>query len=281
MATFRITQEHRRRNETTRDRWQEIAPHRARVMQLLVEARGVAGPSLCLLGAGNGNDVELAELAGAFERIALVDLDEQALARAVDRLTENQRRRVERHAPIDLMGVLPILEAWQADTAFSGEELANAIATARTARPAISGEFDVVASLGMLSQLIDSVYLGISIDHPRRLELVLAVRNRHLELMIELLRPGGVGVLISDFVATETAPLLAYLDDTQIPAAAIQWINERNFFTGANPYAIRDYLNGLSGTGLAVENVEVSPAWRWDIGAKQMAVCAVTFRRAR
>ena len=112
-----IFHEHRRRNETTRDRWQEMAPHRARVMQLLAEARAAAGPSLCILGAGNANDVELSALAGVFERIALVDLDEQALARAVERLTEDQRRRVELHAPIDLTGVLPILEAWKANPA--------------------------------------------------------------------------------------------------------------------------------------------------------------------
>lgn len=248
-------------------------------MQLLAAARAVAGPSLCILGAGNGNDVELGELADEFERVALVDIDDQALARGVERLTADQWRHVELHAPIDLTGVLPILEAWKVGTAFANEELASAIAVARAARPAISGEFDVVASTGVLSQLLDSVYLGVPVDHPWRAELVLAVRNRHLEIMIELLRQGGVGVLIADFVATETAPELARLDDSQIPAAAVHWINERNFFTGANPYAIRDFLVGLANDGHAVENVDVSPAWRWDIGAKQMAVSAVTFRR--
>lgn len=274
-----IVHEHHRRNDTTRDRWETMAPHRARVMQLVAAARAVAGPSLCILGAGNGNDVELSTLAGEFERIALVDLDEQALARAIEPVTEDQRRRVELHAPIDLTGMLPILEVWKAGTAFANEELANAISAARIARPAISGEFDVVASTGVLSQLLDSVYLGVPADHPRRAELVLAVRNRHLEIMIELLKPSGVGVLITDFVATETAPELARLDDSQIPAAAVHWINERNFFTGTNPYAIRDLLVGLVDGDLAVENVRVSPAWRWDIGAKQMAVCAVTFQR--
>jgi hypothetical protein len=111
-----IEQEHRRRNETTRDRWEAMASHRAQVMGLLAEARGEAGRSLSMLGAGNGNDIELAQLVREYERIVLVDLDKQALGRAVERLTEDERRRVELHAPVDLTGVLPILERGEAGT---------------------------------------------------------------------------------------------------------------------------------------------------------------------
>jgi hypothetical protein len=274
-----IVQEHRRRNETTRDRWETMASHRARVMRLLSEARGEAGRSLCVLGAGNGNDIDLAQLVRKFERVALVDLDEQALGRAVERLTEDERRRAQLHAAVDLAGVLPILETWQGGHLPDDAELKSVIDAARASRAPAIGTFDVVASTCVLSQLIDSIYIAMVADQPWRTELVLAVRNRHLEIMIELLNPGGAGVLVTDFVATETAPELAYLDDTQIPAAAVNWINQRNFFTGTNPYAIRDYLHGLKNTVHAVEDVQVSPAWRWDIGAKQLAVSAITFRR--
>jgi hypothetical protein len=256
-----------------------MAAHRAQVMRLLTEAHGEAGRSLCVLGAGNGNDIDLAKLAREFERIVLVDLDKQALGRAVERLTEDERRRVELHAPVDLAGMLPILETWRGGHVPDDAELKNAIAVASAARPPAIGTFDVVASTCVLSQLIDSIYMGLAGDQPRRTELVLAVRNRHLETIVELLNPGGAGILITDFVATATAPELAYLDDAQVPAAALNWINQRNFFTGTNPYAIRDYLQGLRDTVHTVENVQVSPAWRWDIGAKQLAVSAVTFHR--
>jgi hypothetical protein len=274
-----IAQEHRRRNETTRDRWETMAAHRARVMRLLAEARGKTGRSLCVLGAGNGNDIDLAQLVREFERVALVDLDEQALGRAVERLTEDERRRVELHAPLDLASLLPILETWRGGHLPDEAALKSTIDAARAAVPPEIGTFDVVASTCVLSQLIDSIYMGMAPAQPQRTELVLAVRNRHLEMMVDLLKPGGVGLLITDFVATETAPELAHLDDSQVPAAAVNWINQRNFFTGANPYAIRDYLQGLRDTGRAVENVQASPAWRWDIGAKQLAVSAVSFRR--
>ena len=279
MRVAAIAQEHRRRNDTTRDRWETMAAHRARVMRLLAEARGKAGRSLCVLGAGNGNDIDLSQLVREFEHVALVDLDDQALRRAVGRLTEDERRRVELHAPVDLASLLPILETWREGHLPDEAALKSTIDAARAAVPPAIGTFDVVASTCVLSQLIDSIYMGMAADQPQRTELVLAVRNRHLEIMVEILKPGGAGVLVTDFVATETAPELAYLNDAQIPAAAVNWINQRNFFTGTNPYAIRDYLQGLPDTGRAVENVHVSPAWRWDIGAKQLAVSAVSFRR--
>jgi hypothetical protein len=274
-----IVEEHRRRNETTRERWNTMASHRARVMKLLADARGGTGSSLCILGAGNGNDIDLSLLAREFERVALVDLDDGALARAVERLDKDDRQRIELHGGIDLTDILSTLESWQTGQSPIDAELSEAIDAARGARTPGVGAFDVVASSCVLTQLIDSVYMGLASDHARCQELVMAVRNRHLEMIVELLNPGRVGVLVTDVVATETAPELATLANAQVPAAAVRWINERNFFTGANPYAIRDYYQGRRTAGQSVENVQVSAAWRWDIGAKQLAVSAVTFRR--
>ena len=256
-----------------------MSSHRANMMRLLAEARGESGKSLCVLGAGNANDIDLAVLAHDFERIALVDLDERSLELATERLSEDARRRVEQHAPVDLTSIVSILGGWEADTAPPEADISAAINAAKAARPPDVGAFDVVASTCVLSQLIDSIYMRLATTHPQCQELVMAVRNRHLEMMVELLNPGGVGLLITDFVATETAPELAHIDDRLVPAAAARWINERNFFTGANPYAIRDCFQNLNGAGRTVENVQVSPAWRWDMGAKQLAVSAVTFRR--
>ena len=132
----------------------------------------------------------------------------------------------------------------------------------------------------MLTQLIDSVYMALPTEHPRCIELVMSVRDRHLEIILELLKPGGVGVLVTDFVATETAPELAQLDELLLPYAAAKWIEERNFFTGANPFAIRDYYNRSRGPGPCTSDAQVKGPWRWDLGAKQLAVSAVTFQRS-
>jgi hypothetical protein len=279
MCVDAIAGEHCRRNRSTRDRWDTMASHRAWVMRLISDARGHTGRSLCVLGAGNANDVDLAQLACDFERIALVDIDQQALDRACGQLPEAARARIERRGQCDLTGILPMLSSWQKQRPPADSDVSEAIAAARCATLLPMGEFDVVASTCVLSQLIDSIYLALAPDQPRCVQLVMAVRDRHLELIVHLLKPGGAGVLVTDFVSSETAPGLTFLDDRQLPAAAARWINERNFFTGANPYAIRNYLQGLPTGCPPVENVRVSPAWRWDIGAKQLAVSAVTFRR--
>src|SRR6185503_19635751 len=101
MVTGSILAEHVRRNWTTRERWDAMTVHRARVMELICGARGEAGRTLCLLGPGNGNDIELARLAHEFERVALVDLDDAAVGRAVSRLNEDEARRVERYCPVE------------------------------------------------------------------------------------------------------------------------------------------------------------------------------------
>jgi hypothetical protein len=273
-----IVEEHRRRNESTRHGWETMAAHRARVTRLISAVRGDCGRSLCVLGAGNVNDVDLVELANEFDRIALVDIDGQALLHAVERLPPTVTQKIEQFAGIDLSGIVSRLEAWPAEPGPAGADLAGAIEDARCAPLPGLGTFDVVVSTCVLTQLIDSIYLAVKAEHPLRQALVLAVRNRHLEIMIELLKPGGAGVLITDFVATDTAPEMTQLSDAQFPAAAIEWINRRNFFTGANPYAICDHLQSRPQSATDVHNVEVWPAWRWDIGAKQMAASAVTFR---
>jgi SAM-dependent methyltransferase len=280
MLAISINAEHARRNATTWGRWDAMASHRARVMRLIAQARGETGKTLCVMGPGNGNDIELAKLARDFEKVALVDLDENALARAVERLDENAAGRVQRYCPIDLSGILPVLESWVLHRNPSNAEISAVIRTALAAPRPDVGAFDVVASTCMLTQLIDSVYMALPTEHPRCVELVMAVRNRHLEIILELLNPGGVGVLVTDFVATETAPELAQLDELLLPQAAMKWIEERNFFTGANPFAIRDYYNRSREPGPCAENAQVKGPWRWDIGAKQLAVCAVTFRRS-
>ena len=280
VAVISIIDEHRRRNATTWGRWDAMTSHRARVMRLLIEARREAGRSLCILGPGNGNDIELARLAREFERVTLVDLDQAAVARAVGRLDKDGARRVKQFSPVDLSGILPVLESWMRHRNPTDAEITAVVRSARAAPRPNVGSSDVVASTCMLTQLFDSVYMALPTEHPRCIELVVSVRDRHLEIILELLKPGGVGVLVTDFVATKTATELAQLDELMLPYDTANWIEERNFFTGANPFAIREYYNRSRGPGPCASDAQVKGPWRWDLGATQLAVSAVTFRRS-
>ena len=234
-----------------------------------------------MLGPGNGNDIELAKLTHQFEKVALVDLDEAAVARAVSRLIEEGVGRIRRYSPVDLSGMLPELESWRHASQPSDDAEISAVMRSAMAAPRPEvGSFDVVASTCMLTQLIDSVYMALPTEHPRCDELVMAVRNRHLEIMLEMLNPGGVGVLVTDFVAAETAPELAQLDELLLPRMAAKWIEERNSLRGPIRLRFEIITIARAGRGRGRGCASEGP-WRWDIGAKQLAVCAVTFRRSR
>ncbi|MFT5326875.1 MAG: hypothetical protein ACI8P0_004758, partial [Planctomycetaceae bacterium] len=81
MTLIDIEAEQRRRNEESRDAWHRYARHRERVTELLLgtvsdtslECDSTRTRRLCLLGAGNCNDVDLKRLAETFDEIHLVD----------------------------------------------------------------------------------------------------------------------------------------------------------------------------------------------------------------
>jgi len=62
-------------------------------------------------------------------------------------------------------------------------------------------------------------------------------------------------------------------------ATARKAIDDRNFFTGTNPWAIKDALAKLI-TEDAFEPWSISPPWRWQIGkARFYFVTAISFSK--
>ena len=136
---------HLESNSQSRDAWNRYAPHRARVTGLVMEALA-PGDRLCVLGAGNVNDVDLAAVLTLAARVDLVDIDGAAMAAGVRRQHLDGDPRVSRH-----------------ERDLSGE--------------AVPGTFDVVLSAGLLTQLIEP---GSPVED------TLALRDRHLAGMTRL-----------------------------------------------------------------------------------------------
>ena len=248
-------------------------------MELLERARGESGKTLCVLGPGNGNDIELGKLARDFEKVALVDLDEEAVGRAVSRLSADEAQRIERHCPVELSGVLRVLESWRALRRRTDEEITAVKREVMAASRSEIGSFDVVVSTCILTQLIDAVYMSLPAKHPRRDELLLAVRDRHLEMVLEMLNPGGVGVLVTDFVVVGATQELAPLADLALSSSTQIGMKRSEFFTGTDPFEIRDFYKGLCGPGPTAADVAIEGPWRWEVGGRVLGVCAVRFRR--
>jgi hypothetical protein len=257
-----------RRNASTAGSFADFASHRARVMDLLAEAARCAGaansasqatarPALTILGAGNCNDVDLATLLGLFEHLYLVDCDLDAVSRGIASQGRQDEARVTLIAPVDLM-------------------LGNAhsaIEKAMSGRPWRG----VVASLCIVSQLIDSSLVSPT-DDAGGVSPEVIVRQ-HLKLMVDLLPEGGVGLFVTDFASSTTAPELLSTPQPQLPALAFRLLSTGNFFRGLHPGALHrlmtsdpDFCNRI--------NCEIpTPPWNWNVGNRVYAVSAIRMRR--
>jgi len=294
-------------NQTTSGDWRSFAGHRGRVTDLLVSAGNRR--RLCVLGAGNCNDLDLPALAGAFEEVVLVDLDSEALVRGTVSQPLQVVDRLRCHGNTDVTGALERIASWSPATRLEPEDLDALAAGAEIASWPTGSEFDVVASTCLLSQLVGSLAHALTDRHPQFLDAVKAIRTGHLWTIASLLRPGGRAVLISDVVSSDTlpdlltvpeavdrqavdnAPLAAKVKDermlqklrasginvdaaivNQLVAAAIK---AGNFFTGLNPAVV----HGLIKSAPMFEDVAYVPPWVWHCGPRAYAVYAIQATR--
>lgn len=274
------------RNEESRDLSESFKGHRDTVMRLitstatqLLKDESAQMPSLALLGAGNCIDVDLDVLQKRFETIHLVDVDGDSIAMAASQSANPAQ--CELHAPFDIASPLMSLsrrdfEATNTEamaTAFqalSAENLANPILDA-----------DVVVSLCLLSQLIETLSGIIGENHAAFPNALKAVRLGHLRRMLNMLRPGGVAILVSDVVSSVTVPELAEVEDSELPELVRKLVGARNFFSGTNPASVLAELNLLTKTAGGPETVHTVDPWKWQLGERTYAVYGMRIQKVQ
>jgi hypothetical protein len=276
----RITDENRRRNAITRDGWDEFAPHREKVTGLLEAACRSPNDRLCVLGAGNCNDLDLARLAESFGEVHLVDLDGESLAAGVARQQMTQRDKLRLHGGVDVTGIGPLLGKWSPDAGPGEGEAGECVELARRAAlPHLPGPFQVVASACLLTQLIDGAVLTVGERHPRFLDLIFAIRWRHLQLLLDLAAPAGRAILVTDFVSSDTVPELGDIPGVDFAGRLAELIRQRNFFTGTNPFVLRSVFQTDPMIAPFVAEVRLLRPWRWRLRTRVYAVCALEVQR--
>ena len=118
-------------NRSTRGQWDWYAHHRRMIERLIIpESRE---QRICILGAGNCNDLDLKWMAQAYAEARLVDLDDAALKRAVERQgveaemgDGEMERGVVLQAPVDLTAIADLVGSWKG-RAVSSEVVQQAI----------------------------------------------------------------------------------------------------------------------------------------------------------
>src|SRR2546423_4784452 len=174
-----VTASQARCNRSTEKRWQMYANHRQAIERLIVPC--ARGQAICVLGAGNCNDLDLQWLAESYREVHLVDLDPEALAAGVRRQLKENPAGLRLHAPFDLTGIAPRVSAWSKAPP-TESELADASST-------VMGKFelswpacDVVLSPCVLTQTInparDALRGHYPASHPSVIALRAALRSR-------------------------------------------------------------------------------------------------------
>src|SRR2546423_5823295 len=105
-----VTASQARCNRSTEKQWQMYANHRQAIERLIVPC--ARGQSICVLGAGNCNDLDLRWLAESYREVHLADLDAQALAAGMRRQVKEKPAAIHLHAPYDLTAIAPRVSGW-------------------------------------------------------------------------------------------------------------------------------------------------------------------------
>jgi len=263
-----------RMNQSTRGQWDWYASHRRAIERLIVpEARG---GRICVLGAGNCNDLDLKWLAGAYAEVHLVDIDPAALERAVQRQGVADVAGIWRHAPVDLTGIAGMTAAWQGRSV-RDDEVGRAVeAVGRPVQPIEGGGFDVVLSPCVLSQLLVAVRDRVGKEHRGWPRLKRAITERHLAEWTGAVRGGGRGVMIVDLTSTRVVPGLDRAGDADVPDLMRMCVRDRKCFHGLEPAE----LAGVMRRQLSAGGAEISTPWIWHLGFGKAFLCyGMTVRR--
>ena len=263
---------HRDLNRETAENWGSFQPHRRRVTDLitaLAPGDGTRAGQLAILGAGNGNDLALEEIAGRWDRVHLVDIDAEAIERARQRQPEEVASRLVLHAPVDLGGGLTEVGKFRRRAATPTELGALPGAATRAALASVPERFEAVASTCILSQLVHGCQQLLGPDHDQIQEIACAVVVAHLRVFTQLLAPGGVGLLVTDMVSSDTYPL-EELWGQQSPWALVDELETSgNHLSGTTPKFLRRIVNTDPVIAPLVRRVEMETPWLWALSSDE------------
>ena len=274
-----LTRLQQERNRKSASNWVVAKGHRDQLSDLLINHRIESNPTLCILGAGNCNDLDLRRLNQSFERIDLVDIDGEALERGIQSQGLTPSKDLRLIGDCDVTGVWDELANQSEHDSISDERLEALLSNIQHWPGFIDlGSFGTVASTCLLSQLIEGT-IRATRSHARCLEAITAIRARHLHLLYALTANGGNAVLVTDFVSSDTAPELPQLSGQVLADRLMQMISEKNFFVGLNPMRITALLQQDRFLAGKITDLHCARPWLWNLGPRYYAVTAVSFCR--
>jgi hypothetical protein len=268
-------------NESGIAHFESFASHRERLTELACRAarevgatRATARPAnrdsavsrLCVLGAGNCNDLDLERLVDVYREVHLVDVDGEALKRAVERQPETIRQRITRHAPVDLSGMLDKVERWRQFQLTREDLVYHPENTAAEIERRCHGPFDVVLSACVLTQMQLSVLRGFGDTHRLFPAVTETLKLTHLRTLHRLLVPGGRAILATDLTSSQIRPLDPQSSDADMRPLMDEVVRKGEVFYVAHPVLLRSMLENDPVLKPDTELSEPLDAWLWQNG---------------
>ncbi|WP_151737045.1 hypothetical protein [Paenibacillus tengchongensis] len=200
----KIKKANRLRNESTKDDWVHWADYREQIREVIAKTMEDYQPGcghIVLLGAGNGNDVPISYIETVFERITIVDIDEQALDRLIAKSAYPGKFC---KAVIDLTGLGQTVTSL-ADLKNNIEALEPAVDLTKVAAPV-----DVAMNLCFTTQLLSAYFhrekdKEISAEFSAALDRLLErIHIGLFEGLAGLLAESGVVIHLTDTLLLQT-----------------------------------------------------------------------------
>lgn len=267
------------RNREASGLWDLYARHREQLMTLI--PAGPADRTLCVLGAGKCDDLDLPRLADGFAVIRLVDLDGEAMERARDRQPARVRNAIVLQGGVDLSGLLARLDEW--GEAFPDDHtLFEASSSAADAVvDALGGPFDVTLSTCVLSQLMLPFQNAWAASADTWSRLTAATSAVHLAVLARITAPRGAASLVFDALSSNDRPMLTALVDhssEQLQAAVDAELQSGAVGLAPDPISL---LAQIGNSSIAAQQPSpcLSGPWLWNIGTALQLVYALSFRR--
>jgi hypothetical protein len=205
----------------------------------------------------------------------LVDIDGESVRLGVARqgLSESEKLRV--HGDAELTGAR-LTERQHGANRLTKVDIARLTRIVSSfPGPDLPKPFDLAVSTCVLSQLMGDFTECLGGQLREIGPLLLALRNRHIDLLLGYVASGGVALLISDMVSSDTAPQITTCPPALLDFLRDQLLAEANFIHGTNPHAIEKYVRDHRPD----VSVELRPSWRWPIDTRTFLVNALRFRR--
>lgn len=264
------------------------ANHQQQIMNLIQQCSTIATmdeqAAIAVFGAGNCHDIDLIQLATRFATIRLLDIDRAALVYGAaaqqairDQSGNSQPLPVVLIAPIDLASPLASVSTDAATSDANLRDIAESLQSPFSERPCPSS--DVVVSACVLSQINSALLNLMNEQHPQFLMLLQSLRRGHFSRMLQLLKPGGHGIFVSDLVSSETTPAIKKVTDAELPQLLAHCLSTGNFFSGLNPGIILQDFQTWPEIASLCRDVRIHAPWRWQMGPRTYAVFAITFSR--